>query len=85
MDFEIPSRSKVTVKIYGREVQCSKPTVGQVEKYQQNIKGKDEAEQFGLMRILLKDCKVPDDLINEMELAHFTEFITFLMGSAKKK
>lgn len=82
MSFEIKQKTQVNVKIYGKEFNLTKPTVGQVEELQKytSIKGEDQKSQFDSICGFLKVLGMPLEFSKEMEIDHLTDLITYLSG-----
>lgn len=81
---EIEGRSKIKAKIYGKELNLTKPTVGQVEELQTLIEKTEQKAQVGVMRKWAGQLGLPEDFAKEMEVEHFIEVIENLTGVKKK-
>ena len=84
MSFQI-ERSKVRVRLYGKEYDLTKPTIGEVDSLQEQIddaKG-DESKQYKLMKVWMGNRGLSEDVINSLEVDHFIELCEFLTGKKK--
>lgn len=83
MDLNIPTRTKLSVNIYGQELKLTKPTILQSESLSEKMKGIKQEEQFPLMLDFLKDCGLPIELAKQLEIEHFTQLVELLVGKKK--
>lgn len=88
--FEIKSKTKITVKLYGEEFHLSKPTVEQVELLQSDsdMKGKTTKQKFEMICDVLDILGLPKDFSKKMEIDHLVKLIQYISGalnSDKKK
>jgi hypothetical protein len=82
---EIKEKTKVKASIYGREVQLSKPTVGQVERLQDELSSQPDARKHvSTMKKFAIDLGLPADVADSLELDHFLAIVEEL-SSVKKK
>jgi len=82
MSFEIKQKTKVSVKIYGKEFELTKPTVGQVEELQKYsiVDESDQKSQFDSICGFLSVLGLPLEFSKEMEIGHLTDLVTYLSG-----
>lgn len=83
MQIEIKERTKVTAKIYGRDLSLTKPTVGQIEAMQEKI-ANDKNKSMVVMKEFALGLGLPADVANGMEVEHFQQLIEELCGTKKK-
>ncbi len=81
--FEIKSKTKLTVKLYGEEFHLSKPTVEQVEllQFESSIGKKTTAEQFEIICDALNLLGLPKEFSKKMEIDHLIQLINYLSGA----
>lgn len=81
--FEIKEKSKVKVNIYGHEYELTKPTYGQSQRLQNELKdaGSDKAMQ--VMKEFMIGLGLSEECIDGMELDHFLQLIEFISGVKK--
>lgn len=80
--FEIKQKTKVKVKIYGKEFELSKPTVSQIESLQMysGMEGSTQSEIFEKICGFLDILGLPKDFTKDMEIDHMMELINYLSG-----
>jgi len=85
MDFVIEKKAVVKVKIYDRELDIKKPTVGMIESLNAQMKAVvDDGEKFKIMRSFLVQLGLPEEVLNEMQMDHYLELVEFLSAPKKK-
>lgn len=80
---ELKKSEKIKIKIYGEELEVSKPTFGQVVKMQKDMKEKGTEENFSIMKDLLIALGVNESVVNELEIEHINDLIIYLTSSKK--
>lgn len=83
--FEIQERKKVKIKIYGKEYEILKPTVGEVRTLQKELRGikGDEDKTFDYMIEWISKLGLPKEALENLELEQFNDLVTYLSGSKK--
>lgn len=78
-------RSKLAIKIYGKEFSINKPTVGQAEKIQSDLEAaKDDSKKtYSIIKSFLMSLGLPLEVIINLEIDHFTELVEFVIGVKK--
>jgi hypothetical protein len=85
MLIDIPARSEIKAKIYGKDFILKKPTVGEIELLQEESdKITDNKGKSVLMRQWIAKLGLPEDFTKEMELDHLMQVVEHLTGTKKK-
>ncbi len=85
MDFQIEPSAKIKARIYGESVELSHPTVGMVEAFEeQRASMNNDKDKMVLMKGFLVQLGMPHDLINRMEVHHYTDLIEKILTPKKK-
>jgi hypothetical protein len=84
MNLEIKERSKVEAVIYGQKVTLKKPTIGQIERLQADMKSTEGKENIAVMKKFGTELGLPLDMCDSLEVDHFLELIEHLTASKKK-
>ncbi len=82
MDFEIKRKAQVKVKIYDQEFAIRKPTVGELEGMDTEIRGA-QGDSIKIMRKYMVALGMPEQILNDLEADHFVELFQFLNGTKK--
>lgn len=82
---EINEKSKVKVKIYGREYDVEAPTVKQVIEINKAMKGHkdDDIAVTDLMIDFVSKLGIPKEMLESLEIHHFNKLVEGLVGSKK--
>lgn len=75
--FEIAERTKVKVKLYGKEAELFVPSVGALEKVQRSLK-ETPNEALDVFTEFLGKLGMPKELMDELEISHIEQLITYL-------
>lgn len=75
--FEIAERTKVKVKLYGKEAELLVPSVGALEKIQKSLKDSPNGALEVFTEFLGK-LGMPQDVMDELEINHIEQLITYL-------
>lgn len=82
--FEIGAKTKVKVRIYGAEYDLSKPTVKDIETFQDSMEvANSESAKFKLTKTFVVGLGLPLAIADSMEMEHFTQLLSHLSGSKK--
>lgn len=86
MDIEIKERTKVKALIYGKEILLSKPTVGQIEKMQMEMKSAAEKglTEVTVMKNFAATIGLPTEVCEQLEVDQFLELVEKLTATKKK-
>lgn len=86
MDIEIKERTKVKALIYGKTVELSKPTVGQIEKMQTEMKSAKDTgvSEMTVMKNFASTIGLPVDVCDTLEVDQFLELVEKLTATKKK-
>lgn len=76
-------RSESKIVIYGKEYKVQRPTVRQVRSLQVSTANKTDEERFVDLQKWVAGLGVPIEVLEDMEMEHFTELVAFLSGSKK--
>ena len=84
-EFNFDSRTKFKVKWSGKEYICERPSQRQVVEFGEEIGkvGDDSKKAIKLSKGFLKDCGLPEEVYEEMEVDQIQQLMEFI--SAKKK
>lgn len=82
--FEIVERTKLKVKIYGKEYDVKKPTVGDLEGLQVGMDDLKDGEKLHRVKGFVVSMGIPEDTIQDLEMDQFLSLIEFLSQSKKK-
>lgn len=77
-------RSKVSVNVYGKVFEISKPTVGQIEKMTDEAVAMDESQKGKQALKFLVELGIDNETVKGMEIGHALELIEFLTSTGKK-
>lgn len=83
MDIEIKERTKLKAKIFGKELEVSKPSVGQVEALQAEL-AKEDAKPLAVMRSFIETLGVSRELLDQLDIDQF-QFLVEQLSAPKKK
>jgi len=83
VDIEIKERTKLKAKIFGKDLDISKPSVGQVEALQSEL-AKEDAKPLAIMRSFIEALGVSRDLLDQMDIDQF-QFLVEQLSAPKKK
>jgi hypothetical protein len=85
MDFKIEARKKLAIEIYGETFEMSKPTVGQIEVLNSELKkAASDEDKISIMRSFIAHLGLPEAKVKNMEVDDFTELCNFLASPKKK-
>lgn len=84
MDFEIAGKSQLKVKIYGQDYVLAKPSVKLIFDMQKELKAAGDEGAVGVMSDFLSKCGLDKEVVESMELDHFTALIEFITKAPKK-
>lgn len=85
MEFVIEKKPPVKVKIYGREFQVKRPTVGMIESLNKQMKIADTDDgKFSVMRSFLVQLGLDEGAMGELEIDDYFGLVEFLSNPKKK-
>jgi hypothetical protein len=84
MSFEV-TLEPIKVKIYGQEIDLSKPKFKHVKKFIEDQKSDEfKGKEFDLMKNFMIEIGLPKDLADEMAIDDFRALTEYVMGHTKK-
>lgn len=81
--FEIKERPKLKVSIFGVEYETARPTLGEVEAFQDKSASTPADKQLPLMVEFLGKLGLPVDAVKQLDVDQFMELVAFVSGSKK--
>lgn len=83
MDLQLVKTKKVTVDIYGKSFELSKPTVAQANMMRKKMKGLEEGQDIDLMIDFMSMLGMPKEIIDSLEVEHFQTLVEFVLNVKK--
>lgn len=84
MDFTIPEKKSVKIKIYGKDYHITKPTLKMVKHLDKKSRDANEDEKLDIMESYLCKVGIPKEVLDSMEMGHIEDLIKFVSGSTAK-
>lgn len=85
MEFKLEARAKTTIDIYGSQYEVSKPRVGQIDLLNEDLKKvSNDSDKIKVMIHFIASLGIPEDVVTNLEMDHFTELCEYLASSKKK-
>ncbi len=81
--FEIKERPKQKVVIFGTEYEVARPTLGEVEEFQEKSASTPAEKQLPLMVDFLSKLGLPAEPVKKLDVDQFMELVAFVSGSKK--
>lgn len=84
MELVIPEKKKAKITIYGTTYEVIKPTVSLMEEFSDGIDSVPDKEKFKRSKELVSKLGIPLDVLDGLEVDHFTMIMEFLTSQVKK-
>lgn len=81
--FEIKEPEKVKAKIYGQEIELTKPTVEMIENMELETDKMTNKEKLAWAKQWAVSMGLPIDLANKLQIDHFNMLLEHLTGTKK--
>jgi hypothetical protein len=84
VELVIPDKKKAKITIYGVSYDVMKPTVSLMEQFTYGMDSVDDKEKFKRSKELVSKLGIPMDVLDSLEIDHFTMIMEFLTSQVKK-
>lgn len=84
MELVIPDKKKAKITIYGVPYEVMKPTVSLMEEFTYGLDAMDDKAKFKKSKELVSKLGIPMDVLDGLEIDHFSMIMEFLTSQVKK-